>query len=82
MPSLPPISSALSAPAVFLFGPRRAGKTSIARTVLAREPPHEAIFLAPTAARRPRAYHVRSALFPFCVWDWPGGHSWRRCVVS
>jgi hypothetical protein len=67
---------ALDRPGVMLFGAPRAGKTSIARLVTARMPPHEAMLLPPTHGPA-RVYAVAAnPFFQYNVWDWPGAHAW------
>jgi hypothetical protein len=69
---------ALDRPGVFLLGARRSGKTSIARVVLCRTPPHDTLFLPASAPGVPRVYTVAAVPKPFQynVWDWPGGYPW------
>src|SRR6185312_571379 len=61
--------------------PCSAGKSSIARVVFAKMPPHETLFLEPTAI--PRAYSAGANTYmPYTVWEWPADHAWSRATAA
>jgi hypothetical protein len=57
--------------------PCRSGKSSIARVVFSKMPPHETLFLVPST--EPRVFTIATNPYmQWAVWDWPGDMEWHR----
>ena len=64
-------SYSLSRPRILLMGPRRSGKTSIARVVFQKMSPHETLFLESTSGLSIK-FIANNPYVQFEVWDFPG----------